>query len=411
MGVDEGGITRGGAGATARRDAGKSRRRGRARGGRGGWAVLLVAWVVALGLLGLSACWISPGLAWEVDLAANLCAQWLVVSAAGAAVMGLLRCRRPAGVCVLAAMVGAAGLLWAGGGRGAVRPLEAIDQSHATEGLRVRFMHFNASTEGEGATIEEFMRGCRADVVSIVCPPDRQTARVVQGDGLTGEYAGKLVRPWRPDAGGIATDVTAGFVVSKWPVREFETGWLGESARHIIAGVVERPRERGGEFGVIAVHPRSPRSEARWRVGNAITEATGLLAARMNAAGLEVVVLADLNSTPTGYRSGLLASEAGLRRAKPLFALTGTYPSEWSPPRNGAGAGPGGGGGGGGRAWSLPAPWPASIAIDDAMVSRGVDVRGWEAGPFLSSDHRVVLVELEIPPPRSVSGGESGAAR
>jgi endonuclease/exonuclease/phosphatase family metal-dependent hydrolase len=203
---------------------------------------------------------------------------------------------------------------------------------------------------------------------------------VIDGHDLEDQFPGKLVRHWRPEPNGGTTEVTAGFVVSRWPITPLDTHDLGAAGDYLIAGAVQRPE---GPFAVIAVHPRSPRTAARWEVGNAVIEAVATLTRRMAEQGLPVVVLSDLNSTPTGYRSRHLYQQAKLRRAKPLFSWTATYPDQitW----------------GSGPTRSLPLAWPAAIAIDDALITPGIGVSGWTVGPRLASEHLPVIVELTIP--------------
>lgn len=338
----------------------------------------VVSWLIAAVLVGASACWLVSGWGWAIDLVANLTAQWLLVGGAAAALWVFTRRWRHAAIGLAACAVGAAGL---GAGRAAYWPREIGSRPRATPGL-VRVMHYNASAYGSGPEIEESMRLSGADVISIVCPPNRFQEAVVYGKRLEDEYAGKLVRKWKPEVYGDYTEVTSGFVVSKWRLRAVDTGWMGEAANYVIAGIVERPAESGGEFAVVAFHPRSPRTAGRWATGNVTTEAVAGLVTRLRAEGREVAVLADLNSTPTGHRSRLMNSAAGLKRAKPLFSPVGTYPLPISLRER---IGP-----------NVRITWPAGIAIDDALISPGIDVVGWSIGPRMSSGHVPVLVELVI---------------
>lgn len=354
-------------------------------------AFTIGSWAAAAVLLGLSACWIISGWSWSIDLAANLTAQWLGVCAGAGALWAALRRWGPAGAAAGACLLCLIGL---GTGRAAFLPREVGSAARATPGL-VRFMHYNASAQGEGERIEEHIRLSDADVVSIVCPPNRFQDAVANRGRLDGDFAGKLVRHWKPEVhGGDYTEVTAGFLVSRWPVRAADRSWLGEAADYLIAGVVERPEEQGGAFAVVAFHPRSPRTAGRWALGNVTTHAAALLVNRLREQGLAVVVLTDLNSTPSGYRSRMLAREAGLRRSKPLLAATGTYPIPLSLRERGDA-----------KARVL---WPVGIAIDDLLVSEGVEVVGWSVGPRMESGHLPIVAEL-IVPGRSLGKGAGTA--
>gem|GEM_PF-1321287 len=348
-------------------------------------AFAAISWPVVVVLLLGSLCWIVSGHGWMLDLAANLTAQWLVLSAMGTLLWLVTRQRRLAvvGLVACASCVVALGL-----GRAAYWPRSRlIGHGPDAPADLVRLLHYNASAFGDGPSIEAYMRLTEADVLSIVCPPTAQQTRVVYGHHLEDEYPGKLTRRWRPGPTIDYTDITAGFMVSRWPLRAIDTSWLGDVSNYLIAGIVERPRVngKGGEFAVIAFHPRSPRTSERWMFGNGVVESVGVLTNRLREQGLAVVVLSDLNATPTGYRSQRLFREANLRRAKPLFVLIGTYPNE-VPVGMSAKTAP-----------SFPAVWPASIAIDDALVTPGVKVVGWTVGPRMASGHLPIIVELDIP--------------
>lgn len=345
------------------------------------------SWPVALMLLMCSCAWMFAGMSWRADLIANLAAQVLVASIVMTTLWTIARWRALALVGLTSALMCLGLLSW---GRAAFWPRSvAIARSGVASpeaDLKtdvVRVLHYNASTKGKGETIEEFMRAEDADVISIVCPPVLQQFKVVYGPHLSNIYPGKLVRYWKPESNGVDARVTSAFLVSRWPLRDFgpvpEVGVLREN---LIAGIVDRP---GGPFGVIAVHPISPRTARRWAVGNLVTDTVVEVARQMRDRGLPVVVLADLNSTPTGWRSQRLYAAADLRRAKPLLEAGGTYPDEVP--------------------WGLstraprvfPAIWPISIAIDDALISPEIEVLGWTIRARLASEHRPIRIDLGIP--------------
>ncbi|MBY0262192.1 MAG: hypothetical protein K2Q20_07590, partial [Phycisphaerales bacterium] len=201
---------------------------------------------------------------------------------------------------------------------------------------------------------------------------------------------------WKPFEGSGDTKVTAAVIASRWPVRAVDLAAepMGE---FLLAGVVERP---GGPFAVIAAHPRSPRTEARWIEGNAVVTAIARAANGFRRQGLPVVVLADLNATPTGSRSRQLYIQAGLRRCKPVLNFDGTHPHQVT------------------RTLSVTdnrvlfdARWPARIAIDDAITSPGIEVRGWSVWPALGSEHSPILMELSVPIPSAGAGTPNPADR
>lgn len=362
-----------------------------------GRAFTLVSWPVALVLLASALCWLWAGSAWSLDLIANLGAQWLLVSLVLALVWLASRRWTLATVAVIACVLHVASLTI---GRAALwpRPISAGAPTTVGGGT-VRFFHYNASTRGEdggnGDDIEAAMAAAHADVLSLLCPPVAHQRSIIYGRGLEDRYPGKLVREFREDPVSGGADVTAGALLSRWPMHRADTAWAGPTADYLIAAIIERPPppSDGGPFAVIAVHPRSPRNPERWALGNAVVQTVALVADCLQRDGYAVVVLADLNATPTGWRSHALYWDAGLRRAKPLFEPAGTYPIPLGP-RDNAQRGPA-------RQW----PWPFSVALDDCLVSPTITVRGWGFMPTLESEHRPIIADLaipnhaEIPPP------------
>jgi len=364
--------------------------RGVERGAKSRW-VTWVSWVGACGLLLVSLCWLGARRSWTLDLIGNLGAQWLVAALVCSGVWLVLRRWKFAAVGLLASASLLASL-----GIGS-RSLMVPDAGVRVAGS-VRFFHSNASTRGDGASIEAQMAAADADVLSVACPPVAHQRDVIYGDGLANRYPGKLVREWRVEADGVNTDVTAGFLVSRWPLRRVDaTNWeIGPATDYLIAAIVERPGLEGGEFAVLALHPRSPRSPARWALGTLVVEAAARMTARLHGEGYAVVVLADLNSTPSGARSRLLCREGGLYRAKPLLRATGTYPLPLGPHDDTQGRG------------RRRVEWGLGVAIDDAWVSRSVEVVGWGVLDRLESEHVPIILDARIPVRATLEGSVSG---
>ncbi len=335
-----------------------------------------LAWTLSSCAALISMLWLFAEESYWLDLLANLGAQVFIVLLLTLLVVLATRRWRAVLVaslacgmqCVPLAMHRAA---WAPRGLGPNAPSGAV-----------RFLHYNDSCLSQKRDVFALMERSGADVLSILCPPVQMQFEVFDGHGAADAYAGKLIRRWKPAPDSVSTEISAGFVVSRWPITRVDCAFVGPMADRFIAGVVERP---GGRFGVIAVHPRSPRTPERWREGNWTIAALAALSRKMQADGLAVVVLADLNSTPTGWRSREACSAGGLDRAKPVFAFEGTYPDVV--PLNIRTK----------QSTAIPAIWPASIAIDDALVSAGVGVVGWGTLPRLQSEHLPVVVDLRIP--------------
>lgn len=328
-----------------------------------------LAGLCALGLLTWSMAWTLGAVSWWADIAANFAAPGAIVSFAAGAWWVVRRRRALALVALLAAGMHA----WiVGTGREAWRPRPIDPGAHAAEG-RVRLLHFNCSSRPAPADVYALIAACHADVVSITEPNVQVQFDVIYGDRLEGEFRHRMKRYFRDLPTGQRG---AGFVLSRFPMVPFpvEPDAQGEHVEEIIAAVVEGPRR----FGLIAVHPRSPRTRARWADGHELTRAVAGVARRMRDQGLPVVVLADLNSTPSGWRSRELYFAAGLRRAKPVFEIRGTYPTHLDLGQR-----------------RIAARWPLTIAIDDAFLAGPVTLHGWGVLDPVGSDHWPVLVDIE----------------
>lgn len=335
-----------------------------------------IAWSLTVPALLASGVWMASGGSFRLDLLANLGAQILIVCLAAAAIAAVLRRRRAVVFALLACAIQATPLV-----RHRAAFLPVAPRARADPGV-VRLLHYNDSGLSPKEDVYALLERSGADVASVLVPPVPMQFDVIYGKGLEDRYAGKMVREWRAAADAVSTEVSPGFVVSRWPMERVDCSAAGRMADRLMCAVVRRPE---GRFAVIAVHPRSPRNQMRWEEGNQVTLATAAVVRTLRAQGLPVVVLADLNASPTGWRSRALCEGAGLRRAKPLLDAAGTYPDVV--PMNIRT----------GQTTTVAAMWPLSIAIDDALVSHGVEVVGWGAWERLRSEHRPVIVDVRIP--------------
>lgn len=336
------------------------------------------AYLAACGCLLLGMSWMFASWFYTADIIANLGTQVLLLSLAVGVV--LLACRQWRALVILAVAVCVQ--LWPlVSNRAAYWPREVCAAAPSDPDV-VRFLHYNDSCLSDKRLVYDLMERSGADVLSILCPPVSMQADVNYGRGLEDRYAGKLTRQWGPSQDQYQTSITACVLVSRWPIERFDTSMAGPLGEQFIAGIVRRPE---GPFAVVCIHPRSPRTPERWREGNLLVEAAIGVVNAIRATGVPVVVLTDLNSTPTGLRSRWLCDEADLRRAKPLFDPTGTFPrvvplnirsNEKS---------------------TITATWPMALAIDDALVSPEIGVVGWTVGSHLASEHRPVRMDLRIP--------------
>ncbi len=353
----------------------------------------------------------SNGEVWYwLDLAANLSAQWALLGVALSIICLSLRRRSVALLCLLATL----GPVWVlTSHRAVILPLGHADTSLTAAkramGVRgerlVRVLHFNMSAFQHNDDVLQDLEQWDADIVSVTEPsgpiwhnrarlfmPEQSPmpfgSDTAESDSTnTGPQSmpGMLGRTafWADDERQML--MGSGFVASRWPMVAWDLSEFGPVSRRLIAGLVDSPH---GPFVVIGAHPRSPRDQQRWSFGNQDVEVVAAAATKAREQGLPLVVLADLNSTPSGSRSRRLAS-VGLRRSKPLLSALGTWPSDGVP---GAGG--------------LVGRWPLAIAIDDALVSSEWSVRTWTRGDSRGSDHWPVVVDLALtrapnPPLRS----------
>lgn len=337
----------------------------------------LLSMIVLAGLWAWSLAWTLSGGSWIADLLANLAAQGLILTACCALVWCLLRRR----VLFVLALLACGVHIWIiGTGRAALTP-RGFDAAARMPGA-VRMLHYNASHKRPPEEVFAMLAAAGPDVASITEPNVPLQYALLYGDGLKDSYPYRLKRHFRER--GPEDRVGAGVVLSRWPLEPYpvESVVPGELAEDFIAGVLTIPAAAisaaaDARWGIIAIHPRSPRNPDRWAHGHEVVRACAALARSMQDGGIPVIVLADLNSTPSGWRSRELYAEGRLRRTKPMLSPGGTYPSRVEI---------------GGR--DYPWVWPGTIAIDDAFISAGLAVRGWTRLDPGGSDHWPIVVEL-----------------
>jgi endonuclease/exonuclease/phosphatase (EEP) superfamily protein YafD len=222
-----------------------------------------------------------------------------------------------------------------------------------------------SSNPAEPDAVREALLSADADVLVLLESPAWLIEELKDADGV---WRTRYPHYW------IAGKADAGFrvMLSRWPQHSAVTGergaWL-TGVEGFREAILDRP---GGAFTCVLVHPSSPRSPARWRDGNAhVRRLIDRDADRVAARGLPLIAAGDLNGSPTGARSRIAADGGGLRRAKPLLRAEGTWP-----------------------AWSV---WPATIAIDDVLVSIDIEVFAWETRTVPGSDHEAVVVDMHVP--------------
>ena len=328
----------------------------------------VLAWGAALACLLPAGAALSPGVSWHVSLLADLAAQGVIGVALVVVVAIALRRRGPAALAGAAAIVLVGSLVASRPGAGPA-PAESVS---------VRLLQFNVlSSNDRPGDVIDLVESSGADVVSLIEPSNGVIRLLRDERALMDSHPYR----WIPGRAGAGWSV----VLSRWP--QLAPPALTPSPSRTVRGrsramVIGRPE---APFALLQIMPHSPRSPSRWAEGNeSLDRAIRVGLDELLPLDLPLVVVGDLNGTPTGPRSRRLRAALGVRHTKPLLAPAGTWPS------------------------SLP--WPLSLVIDDALVSPGVRVASWRAlGDAVGSDHRAVLVELEIP--ASPGARESGPPR
>jgi len=323
-------------------------------------ALLLLGWIIALTLALASGAWLFSGAGWRIDLIANLTAQVMLVAIVIAAGFALLRWWRHEIPIAVALSLCAFGL--------ASDRAERADAGRAGGGDPVRVLAYNVyASDRIGAAAARIVEATDADVLVVIEPTSDVVRLLRDSESFRERYPHRS--PGRP----ITARPT---VISRWPIESLRLRYGAVQTGSPSPGmsptgvIVRRP---GGAFIVIATHPPSPRSEEAWANGNeGIRRLAGMVNGLAQEHGLPVLVGGDFNSTPTGWRSRWLSSEAGLLRCKPWTVLDGTWPNSM--------------------------PWPGRLAIDDVFVTPGVRVVRWDslAGTD-EGDHSPVVVDLLIP--------------
>ncbi len=124
----------------------------------------------------------------------------------------------------------------------------------------------------------------------------------------------------------------------------------------------------GSPLTVIGVHPYPPVSRACTAIRNEYLAAAADIAAAIDGA---CILLGDLNTTSWSPSFLELLRRSGLRDSRPGFGIQPTWPD---------------------------GPWLLRIPIDHALVSRELTIADHRIGPSTDSDHRPVIIEIQVDP-------------
>lgn len=340
---------------------------------------MLLRWLT-LPAVPVAIAWPWSDQSWFVDVAASFAAQaalWLGLCGLLAIVMRAWRLATLAVVALAVAMGGLApGRHWTSQ---TPRPTPADATGDPARPAALRVMVWNIHPlNGDIPALGALLAREAPDVVCLVEAGVALRNRLPQNAGIAEQY------PYRtPLQPGVLHRTV---VLSRWPLspadggsgegvatlEEAELEAFGRERRWALERWELRVDRPGGAVIVCVAHPQSPRTEQRWRSGLEKGRILAARAADLHARlGLPVLVALDLNGSPASARGRALRA-VGLRPAKPLLTAAGTFPS-----------------------WLA---WPGQLGLDDAWITPDVRVAGWRTLEQPGSDHRPVVMELDVPP-------------
>ena len=280
-------------------------------------------------------------LSWFFDLFANFRLQYAGSLIVGAVVLVVLRQLRWASLVLAFAVLNL----------GAMTPqLVKWRTAEAGGGTKLRFVLANVNVKNQyHQALVSFLHQADPDVI-VLAEINQEWVDGIRS--LREEYPYSVVVPLEGYFG-IG-------VWSRLPIVSGETVYFTEEKIPSIVATLDAP---GGELLLVGAHAMPPINALSAGVR---ARMLGALSERTRTASSNVVVLADLNTTPRGYAFRSLLRSSGLKDASR----------------------------GQGVRWTWPARiWPLAIPIDHALVSEQVYVLGLETGPNIGSDHYPLVLD------------------
>lgn len=310
------------------------------------------------GLTAASACWIAGGASFWLDFIANFQAQIFVGVLLAALVMTACRFRWPA---LVLAIAGAVAIIPVIRGRSVALPEPSIPRPDAASTVRVVTLNVYPENASWRSEIEAVLLH-DPDIVVLIETSYEMWRWLVRDQGM----ANGLL-PYTAHRDWVDELASPCIVLSRWPLRRLEFPLIAQSGRDVLLCEVAHPTV---PFVVGAVHPHSPRSSARWELGNAQIQLTALALNDCRARGLTPILLGcDLNAGLAGSRAGQLR-HAGMSPSKPVLGGWGSFPAS--------------------------APGVARIQLDDVWRSDGIEVLAWSSFNPVASDHRMIIADFRI---------------
>lgn len=318
-------------------------------------AVLVLALTLGLGLATL--CAVLGQFAWPLDLFSHFRPQWAALGII--ALLASLLLRHLPLIAVNVVLLAANVVPIAPHLLSYVRAPATADAA----GRAIRIVSYNMhGLATVDAKFQAFVAAERPDVIVLTEIPSDIDLRTAP---LEAAYPHKLMthRESYHEIG----------ILSRWPIAALETNRsAGIHTPVVAADLCPAGGERGACLRLVALHGMAPIG------GGAEVQARQFdIAGRMAGSHLgSVAVLGDFNAAPWSPIFNGLKRRANLADATRARGLAPT----WQPERLSASIAP-----------------LFALAIDNALVSRDVAVRASRVGPDLGSDHRPIVLDLQLP--------------
>ncbi len=324
--------------------------------------VLVLCSVVTLGLRAAS------GVAWPIAMLANFMPAQIVLLAACAILVLVLRRWRQASVIGL---VAATQLVWLHTGR--------VPRAASGAPTSLSVMSFNVrATNPDLRACLSLVESEPADVVVLIECSHRLAQAIAGSPAISDAYPHRSLPTKAHQWNGA---ILSRYPMDLIPLRDElrSAGRRDELQRFRFHFMFQRSHivhAPAGDVVVSGLWLTSPRTAARWRDGNHELRINGEILERyLKPLGLPILVACDLNAAPGSWRSTRLSRVHGLRRSIPLLA-PGSWPADRSP--------------------------PLRIAIDDVLATANARVVSWRVlDTPAGSDHLPVVVEFQVPSSKS----------
>lgn len=351
-------------------------------------SIFVWCWLGLLGLIGGSR--FVGGLAWPLDLAANLSYFIAVPALATVAVSAITRQRRAAIASALICICAIWPMLPLD--RQPVRQTQpgvaAVSGAGGSLSIRLLVANIRESSESLDRVLAILDRE-EPDVVALIeCSMD-MAASLVKSERLRGSGYRYTAFPQRGQQWPV-------LLLSRWPmyrldflspalhVDSVDSAAVEQRYRSVYAfrrsyridvsdeGEDEDEDEETRSFVFTAVHAPSPRTALSWANGNeTVRLLCEVIGEYLVQTRLPIVIASDLNSTPSGFRFRYMQRNSGLHSSANAAGVPiGTWPSDW--------------------------PGLLRLPIDQAWGSRQVDFVERRVLEQIGSDHRPLLLTMQI---------------